>query len=65
MAKITIDQLSKNELLGLIYNNFNVQIHHICFCASCGKGYEEAQSEEALTNSPSLMYCCDSCNKLT
>lgn len=65
MAKITIDDLSLDELRGLCYNNFNAWMKHPCFCVICGKGYKEAMEfEEIDTNPPGLMYCCDNCTHL-
>lgn len=54
-----IDKLSKDELLSLIYNNFEGKTLfnvHPCECASCG----QKKVEEG-----GYYYICDRCNNIT
>lgn len=53
MKKIT--ELTKEELISLLYNNFSiVNVHEeVCECAACGD-----------TGAAQFFYVCDNCNKL-
>lgn len=56
-----IDDLSKEELLGLIGHLVPTTLTsvHPCFCASCGKGYDKDATYEAEV----YWYVCDDCNE--
>ena len=53
-----INELSKDELLCLIYNNIpdTIPVNHSCYCGSCGKGLD-------INNQIQKVYICDNCNK--
>jgi hypothetical protein len=46
-------ELSKDELLNLLYNEFNVSTQEQCECAACGK-----------TKFADYYYICDTCNRV-
>jgi len=62
---IQIKDLSKEELLSLIYNSLsNTRFGiHPCFCAACAKGYYKAKEIQDETGIVPLGYVCDHCNE--
>jgi hypothetical protein len=54
-----IEDLSKGELLGLIYHLVPTTLtrRHPCFCACCGDGYNKDKEYEAKP----YWYLCDNC----
>ena len=65
MSKIT--ELSKDELLSLIYNTLTDTYYsvHPCICASCGRGIENATAFGVIMGSlvEPLYYICDQCEE--
>jgi hypothetical protein len=56
MSKVRmLNELSKDELLSLIYNNLEgCRVNHTCLCASCGE--EEVKGDL-------IGFVCDECEK--
>jgi hypothetical protein len=52
MSKL-ITELSKEELLNLIYNNYDAFTYDVCFCVMCEKSNIDHE----------LGYICDDCQK--
>lgn len=61
MTKIT--DLSKEELLGIIFNNIDSTRENECYCGGCGKDYVGDTFKIGEKEYPVLIYVCDSCNK--
>ena len=62
---IKIEDLSKNELLGLIYNHLPRTLYdmHPVFCAACAKGYEGGLIEICGKIVVPYDYVCDDCER--
>ena len=58
-----ISELSKDELLGIIYNHLPDTLFdiHPCFCALCGKDYNGATVIVEGRSVKAISYICDSC----
>lgn len=65
-----IDDLSKQELLSLIYHHLpnTIYIDHPCYCAVCSKGYKESKAGPRTTPRGSIIepltIICDECEEL-
>jgi len=53
----SITELSKDELLNLLYNKFDVMTFHLCYCIVC------EPENNYIISELELGYICDECNK--
>jgi hypothetical protein len=57
MKTKSIRDLTKSELLSLLYNMFDTHYKHPCICACCG------DSDGSGIEPKPLFYLCDKCEK--